>query len=82
MIAQPDKKDDSSKVKEDSKSTGKDTNKSKTDKSGETSKDGTKVPMNIIRRKGTKLDHNNPTLLYGYGGYGANTMPAHQRGMR
>ena len=32
-----------------------------------TSKDGTKVPVNIIRRKGTKLDGNNPTLLYGYG---------------
>jgi prolyl oligopeptidase len=39
------------------------------------SKDGTKVPMNIIRRKGTKLDHNNPTVLYGYGGYGVNLTP-------
>ena len=28
-----------------------------------TSKDGTKVPLNIVRRKGTKLDGNNPTLL-------------------
>jgi len=33
------------------------------------SKDGTKVPLNIIRRKGTKLDGQNPTILYGYGGY-------------
>src|SRR5438034_3630863 len=33
-----------------------------------TSKDSTKVPLNIIRKKGTKLDGNNPTLLYGYGG--------------
>jgi prolyl oligopeptidase len=40
-----------------------------------TSKDGTKIPMNIIRRKGTKLDHNNPTLLYGYGGYGVSLSP-------
>ncbi len=31
------------------------------------SKDGTHVPMSILRRKGTKLDGNNPLLLYGYG---------------
>jgi prolyl oligopeptidase len=35
-----------------------------------TSRDGTKIPLNIIRRKGTKLDGSNPVLLYGYGGYG------------
>jgi prolyl oligopeptidase len=39
------------------------------------SKDGTKVPLNIIRRKGTKLDGNNPTLLYGYGGYSISMSP-------
>src|SRR5438045_7036002 len=33
-----------------------------------TSKDGTKVLLNIIRKKGTKLDGNNTVLLYGYGG--------------
>jgi prolyl oligopeptidase len=40
-----------------------------------TSKDGTKVPLNIIRRKGTKLDGTNPALLNGYGGYGVNQQP-------
>ena len=40
-----------------------------------TSKDGTKVPMSIIRKKGTKLDGTNPTLLWGYGGYGVNQQP-------
>src|SRR5437762_8585974 len=40
-----------------------------------TSKDGTKVPLNIIRRKGTKLDGNNPVVLYGYGGYGVSMQP-------
>ena len=41
-----------------------------------TSKDGTKVPLNIIRKKGTVLNGANPTLLYGYGGYGVNLTPA------
>ena len=40
-----------------------------------TSKDGTQVPLNIIRRKGTVLDGKNPTILYGYGGYGINMTP-------
>jgi prolyl oligopeptidase len=35
-----------------------------------TSKDGTKVPLNILHKRGMKLDGQNPTLLYGYGGYG------------
>ena len=40
-----------------------------------TSKDGTKVPVNIIRRKGIKLDGSNPVLLTGYGGYGVSRVP-------
>lgn len=40
-----------------------------------TSKDGTKVPVNIIRRKGTVLDGTNPVLLNGYGGYGISLAP-------
>ena len=39
------------------------------------SKDGTRVPMTILRRKGAKLDGNNPTLLWGYGGYGVCESP-------
>jgi prolyl oligopeptidase len=40
-----------------------------------TSKDGTRVPLNIVRRKGTKLDGANPVVLYGYGGYGRSETP-------
>ncbi len=40
-----------------------------------TSKDGTKVPLNIVRRKGTKLDGKNPVLLTGYGGYSISVKP-------
>ena len=39
------------------------------------SKDGTRVPVNILRRKGTKLDGSNPTLLTAYGGYGHSMRP-------
>jgi prolyl oligopeptidase len=41
-----------------------------------TSKDGTKVPLNIIRRKGLSLNGRNPTILYGYGGYGVSMTPS------
>jgi prolyl oligopeptidase len=46
------------------------------------SKDGTKVPVNIIRRKGAKLDGTNPTLLTGYGGYRISISPAYNVNVR
>jgi prolyl oligopeptidase len=40
-----------------------------------TSRDGTKVPMFIAHRKGLKLDGNNATILYAYGGFNVTLNP-------
>ena len=39
------------------------------------SKDGTRVPLNIVRRKGLKLDGSHPVLLTGYGGFSVSLDP-------
>jgi prolyl oligopeptidase len=40
------------------------------------SKDGTRIPLTVVRRKGVALDGRNPTLLYGYGGYSISVTPS------
>ncbi len=39
------------------------------------SKDGTEIPLYLFYRRGTEADGNNPTLLFGYGGFNAAQTP-------
>ena len=50
---------------------GYDKNQYETERLFATAKDGTKIPMSIVYKKGFKKDGNAPLLLYGYGSYGA-----------
>ncbi|CAN5290986.1 prolyl oligopeptidase family serine peptidase [soil metagenome] len=45
-----------------------------------TSRDGTRVPMFIVARRGTPLDGERPVLLTGYGGYGYSYLPIYSAG--
>ena len=57
---------------------GLDTNQYETKQVFVTSKDGAKVPMFLTHKKGLALDGNNPTLMYGYGGFNIATTPGLQ----
>jgi prolyl oligopeptidase len=54
---------------------GLDTNQYETRQVFFTSKDGARVPMFLTHKKGLVLDGNNPTLMYGYGGFNVATTP-------
>lgn len=41
-----------------------------------TSKDGTRIPIFLVHKRGIKLEGNNPTYLYGYGGFGISLTPS------
>jgi len=43
-----------------------------------TSKDGTKVPYFVMRKKEIQMDGSNPTLLYGYGGFEVSLLPGYK----
>ena len=45
------------------------------------SNDGTLVPIDIVYKKGLKLNHNNPTILYAYASYGINKYPEFSTGI-
>ena len=53
-----------------------DTSQFETEQVFYTSKDGTRIPMALVHRKGLKRDGQTPTMLYGYGGFNSSVLPA------
>lgn len=47
-----------------------------------TSKDGTRVPVSILRKKNLKLDGSHPVVITGYGGYGVSLQPFHSASVK
>lgn len=45
------------------------------------SSDGTKIPYFLVHRRDMKLDGNNPTLLYAYGGFEVSQTPSYSAGL-
>jgi prolyl oligopeptidase len=44
-----------------------------------TSRDGTRVPFFLTAKKNLTLDGNNPTMIYGYGGFSVSTLPTYRQ---
>ena len=55
---------------------GYDKTKYETQRAWATSRDGVKIPLSVVMKKGTKLDGKAPMLLYSYGSYGISMTPA------
>lgn len=69
------KTDKSELLKQQEIPSGYDKSKYETTRVWATARDGVKVPVSIVMKKGTKLDGKSPMLLYAYGSYGASMTP-------
>ena len=63
-------------VKQDEIPSGYDASQYESERTYATAPDGTQVPLSLVYKKGLKKDGTNPTLLYGYGSYGATMDPS------